>query len=87
MTDVRHQKEQVGVVLSNKMEKSAIVEVTRLIPHPLYGKVVRRKKKYVAHDEKKICQIGDKVRIRSARPVSKTKRWRVVEVLSSTESR
>ena len=79
----RHQKEQVGIVLSNKMERSAIVEVTRLVPHPIYRKVVRRRKKYVAHDEKKVCKVGDKVRIRAIRPISKTKRWRVVEILSS----
>ena len=83
MADVRHQKEQVGIVLSNKMERSTVVEVTRLIPHPIYRKVVRRRKKYVAHDEKKVCKVGDKVRIRATRPISKTKCWRVVEILSS----
>jgi small subunit ribosomal protein S17 len=86
MADVRHQKEQVGVVLSNKIEKSAVVEVTRLMPHPEYRKIVRKRKKYVAHDEKKICKVGDKVRIRSTRPISRTKRWRIVEILSSAES-
>ena len=86
MADVRHQKEQVGVVLSNKTERSAVVEVTRLMPHPVYRKVVRRRKKYVAHDEKKVCKVGDKVRIRATRPMSKTKRWRVIEILSSAES-
>ena len=86
MADVRHQKEQVGVVLSNKMEKSAVVEVTRLLQHPVYRKVVRIRKKYVVHDEKKACKVGDKVRIRSTRPISKAKCWRVVEVLTSAEA-
>jgi small subunit ribosomal protein S17 len=86
MADVRHQKEQVGVVLSNKMEKSAVVEVTRLLQHPVYRKVVRRRKKYLVHDGKKVCKVGDKVRIRSTRPASRAKRWRIVEILSSAES-
>ena len=59
MAEVRHKKEQAGVVLSNKMEQSVIIEVTRLVQHPVYRKVIRKRKKYVAHDEKKICKIGD----------------------------
>ena len=85
MAEKRHRKEQVGVVLSNKMEKSAVIEVTRLVQHPVYRKIVRRRKKYVVHDEKKVCKVGDKVRISQTRPVSKTKRWQVVEVLSSVQ--
>ena len=81
----RHRKERVGVVLSNKMEKTAVVQVTRLVQHPLFHKVVRLRKKYAVHDEKKMVKIGDKVRIREGKPISKTKRWRVVEVLTSSK--
>lgn len=81
----RHRKEQVGVVLSNKMERTAVVQVTRLVQHPVYRKVIRRRKKYVVHDEKKIAKVGEKVRIKETRPVSRTKRWRVVEVLAPAQ--
>ncbi len=80
----RHHKELVGIVLSNKTEKTAIVQVTRLVQHPLFHKVVRIRKKYIAHDGKKAV-IGDKVRIRETKPLSKTKRWQVVEVVSSAK--
>ena len=80
----RHQKERVGVVLSSKMEKTAVVQVTRLVQHSLFHKVIRRRKKYPVHDEKKIAKVGDKVRIRETKPVSKTKRWQIVEVLASS---
>ena len=74
-------KERIGVVSSNKMEKSIIVnEVTR-VKHPMYGKFVLRTKKYVAHDETNDCKIGDTVKIMETRPLSKTKRWRLVEIL------
>ena len=79
-----HRKELVGMVLSNKMEKTAVVQVARLVQHPLFHKVVRVRKKYVAHDEKK-SKIGDKVRIRETKPISKLKRWQVVEVISSAK--
>ena len=79
----RTRKERIGVVLSDKMAKSAVVEVARLVRHPIYLKVVRRKKKYVAHDENKAAKVGDLVRIQETRPLSKTKRWRIVEVLGS----
>ena len=81
----RQKKELVGVVKSNKMEKTAVVVVTRLVSHPVYHKVIRLRKKYVAHDEKKAAKIGDKVRIREARALSKTKRWQVVEVLPASK--
>ena len=79
----RHHKEQVGIVLSNRQEKTAVVQVMRLMQHPTYKKVVRRRKKYVVHDEKKITKIGDKVRIVETKPISKNKCWRVAEILSS----
>ena len=68
-----------GVVVSNAPEKTAIVRVERRVKHPLLGKVVRRTKKYHAHDEGNACQVGDQVRIIECPPISKLKRWRVVE--------
>lgn len=79
-----HRKELVGTVLSNKTEKTAVVQVARLVQHPLFHKVVRIRKKYFAHDEKK-SKIGDKVRIRETKPISKLKRWQVVEVISAAK--
>ena len=79
----RHRKELVGTVLSTKMEKTAIVNVMRLVQHPAYQKVVRRQKKYMVHDEKKEAKVGAKVRIRETRPLSKMKRWELVEILPS----
>ena len=74
-------KERIGVVTSNKMEKSIVVsEVTR-VKHPMYGKFVLKTKKYVAHDEKNDCNIGDTVKIIETRPLSKTKCWRLVEII------
>ena len=74
-------KENVGVVISNKMAKTVTVEITRKMRHPKYGKVFERSKKLYAHDETSALQIGQKVRIVETRPLSKLKRWRVVEVL------
>jgi len=76
-----HRKVRVGVVVSNKMDKTVIVKVSRLAEHPLYGKRIRKAKKYVAHDAENTCRIGDEVRIRETRPLSKTKRWELVEVV------
>lgn len=70
-----------GVVVSNKMQKTIIVEVTRLIEHPQFKKVIKRRVRYAAHDEKNTAKMGDKVRIQETSPLSKTKRWRLVEVL------
>ena len=74
-------KERVGVVFSNKMEKSITVAVKWKEKHPIYGKFVNKTKKFHAHDEKNDCSIGDTVRIMEPRPLSKTKRWRLVEIL------
>lgn len=79
----RRRKELIGTVQSTRMEKTAVVNVVRLARHPAYGKVMRWQKRYVAHDEKKVAKIGDKVRIHETKPMSKTKRWRIVEVLAS----
>jgi len=72
----------VGRVVSDKMNKGVIVTVERLIKHPVYGKYIRRTSKYVAHDEDNACKIGDMVAITECRPISKTKSWRVVEVVT-----
>ncbi|NNC71140.1 MAG: 30S ribosomal protein S17 [Flavobacteriaceae bacterium] len=74
-------KERVGIVASNRMDKSIVVSDVTRVKHPMYGKFVLRTKKYVAHDEKNDCNIGDTVRIMETRPLSKTKRWRLVEIL------
>ena len=74
-------KERVGVVSSNKMDKSIIVNDVTRVKHPMYGKFVLKTKKFVAHDEKNDCNIGDTVKIMETRPLSKTKRWRLVEIL------
>ena len=78
----KKRQEKVGVVTSTKMEKTVAVLVDRQFIHPLYKKVVRRSKKFLAHDEKKACRVGDTVRIEETRPLSRRKRWRVVEVVS-----
>ncbi|WP_291274753.1 30S ribosomal protein S17 [Flavobacterium sp.] len=74
-------KERIGVVTSNKMDKSIVVAETSRVKHPLYGKFVLKTKKYVAHDEKNDCNIGDTVKIMETRPLSKTKCWRLVEII------
>jgi small subunit ribosomal protein S17 len=75
-------QEIFGRVISNKMEKTVVVEVVRVEQHKFYGKVVRRKTKLKAHDEGNRCQIGDKVKVIYSKPISKEKHWRVSEVLS-----
>ena len=72
-------KKREGIVLSNKMDKTVVVKIERTVRHPLIGKVIRRVAKFKAHDEKNECQIGDKVTIVETRPLSRDKRWRVVE--------
>ena len=74
-------KERIGVVTSNKMDKSIVVSEVKRVKLPMYGKFVLRTKKYVAHDEKNDCNIGDTVRIMETRPLSKTKCWRLVEII------
>lgn len=74
-------KERIGVVSSNKMEKSIVVSEVKRVKHPMYGKFVLKTKKYVAHDEKNDCNEGDTVRIMETKPMSKSKRWRLVEIL------
>ena len=77
----RLRKERAGVVFSNRMDKTITVAVKWKEKHPLYGKFVSKTKKYHAHDEKNECNIGDRVRIMETRPLSKTKRWRLVQII------
>jgi len=81
MEDRNLRKEKIGVVTSNKMQKSIVVAVERKVKHPKYGKFVNKTTKFVAHDEKNDCNIGDTVRIMETRPISKNKCWRLVEVV------
>ena len=74
-------KERTGVVFSNKMDKSITVAVKWKEKHPIYGKFVNKTKKYHAHDEKNECNVGDMVKIMETRPLSKTKRWRLVQII------
>lgn len=74
-------KERIGVVTSNKMDKSIVVSEVKKVKHPMYGKFVTKTKKYVAHDETNNCNEGDTVRIMETRPLSKTKCWRLVEII------
>ena len=78
-------KERVGVVTSNLMDKSIVVTVSRKMMHPKYGKFVNVSKKFMAHDEKNECGIGDSVRIMEIRPLSKRKRWRLVEIVEKAK--
>jgi small subunit ribosomal protein S17 len=78
-------KVRVGVVTSNKMTKTIVVAVERKVKHPIYGKFVKKTTKFHAHDEKNECSIGDTVRIMETRPLSKTKRWRLVEVVEKVK--
>jgi small subunit ribosomal protein S17 len=74
-------KERIGLVVSNKMDKSIVVQIERRFKHVIYKKFVKKTNKFVAHDEKNDCNIGDKVRIMETRPLSKNKNWRLVEII------
>ena len=81
MEERNMRKVQVGKVVSDKMDKTVVVAIETLVRHPLYGKIVKRTKKFKAHDQENACRIGDKVRVMETRALSKEKRWRVVEIL------
>lgn len=81
MLERGRRKERIGRVTSNKMEKSITVLVERKIKHPMYGKFVQKSTKFIAHDEKNDCNIGDTVKIMETRPLSKNKCWRLVEIV------
>jgi small subunit ribosomal protein S17 len=78
-------KTRVGVVVSNKMDKTITVAIERRVPHPIYKKYFKKTTKLMAHDEKKECGIGDKVKIMETRPLSKNKRWRLVQVVEKAK--
>lgn len=81
VVDRARRKTRVGVVVSDKMDKTVVVEVTRQFPHRLYKKIIKRSKRYKAHDEGNACSVGDVVRIAETRPLSRQKRWRVENIL------
>ncbi len=81
MEERNKRKVREGLVTSNKMDKSILVSVERKLKHPNYGKFLKRTTKLMAHDENNECQIGDKVRVMETRPLSKSKRWRLVEII------
>ena len=85
MAERNKRKELVGIVVSDKMDKTVSVAVERRTRHPLYKKTVKKTSTFKAHDEKNECGIGDKVRIMETRPLSKTKRWRVVEIIEKAK--
>jgi small subunit ribosomal protein S17 len=78
-------KERVGLVVSDKMEKTVVVAIENRAPHPKYGKIVVKTKRFKAHDEENKCKEGDRVRIRETRPLSRTKRWTVTEILGTEQ--
>lgn len=78
-------KERIGVVLSNKMEKSITIAVESKVKHPIYGKFIKKTSKFMAHDEKNECSIGDTVKIMETRPLSKSKNWRLVEIIEKVK--
>ena len=78
-------KTRVGVVVSDKMDKTIVVAVVDNVKHPLYGKIIKRTYKLKAHDEENTCKIGDRVRVMETRPLSKDKRWRLVEIVEKVK--
>ena len=81
MTERNLRKERIGLVTSNKMDKSIVVSIQRRVKHPLYGKFVKMTSKFIAHDKNNDCNEGDKVKIMETRPLSKRKNWRLVEII------
>ena len=77
----KNRKYEIGYVTSDKMDKTVVVSIVELVRHPLYSKAVKRTKKYKAHDENTACKIGDRVRIGETRPLSKDKRWEVIQII------
>jgi small subunit ribosomal protein S17 len=77
-------KERIGIVISNKMEKTIVVKIENRYPHPIYSKILVKTKKYLAHDELSQCNIGDQVLVEECRPLSKRKRWKLVKILSKS---
>ncbi len=85
MSDRALRKTRIGMVVSDKMEKTVVVAVQRLVRHPLYGRIVKLTSKLKAHDETNECKVGDKVKVMETRPLSKDKRWRVVNIIEKAK--
>ncbi len=85
MTERNLRKTRIGVVSSNRMQKTITVSVERRVKHPIYGKFVKKTTRFMAHDDKNECSIGDVVRIMETRPLSKNKRWRLVEIIEKVK--
>ena len=85
MSERNLRKTRVGIVSSDKMDKTVVVSIKDRVRHPLYGKIINRTVKYKAHDEENACGVGDKVLIMETRPLSKDKRWRVVEIIEKAK--
>ena len=81
MENQQLRKERTGVVTSSKMDRSIVITVERKVKHQKYGKFIKKSSKFVAHDEKNDCNLGDTVKIRECRPLSKTKNWRLIEII------
>ncbi|HML69094.1 MAG TPA: 30S ribosomal protein S17 [Clostridia bacterium] len=85
MEERGYRKTRIGVVVSNKMDKTAVVAIKTKVRHPLYGKMVNRTRKFKVHDEENQCGVGDTVKIMETRPISKDKRWRLVEIVEKAK--
>lgn len=85
MSDRSMRKTAVGRVVSNKMDKTVVVAIQDSVKHPMYGKIIKRTVKRKAHDEENTCSVGDRVRIMETRPISKDKRWRLVEIIEKAK--
>ncbi len=84
-TERNLRKERLGIVVSDKMDKTVVVAIQQRVKHPLYKKIVNKTKKFMAHDEENTCGIGDKVLIQETRPLSKNKCWRIVEIIEKAK--
>lgn len=85
MSERKLRKTAVGRVVSNKMDKTVVVAIQDSVKHPMYGKIIKRTVKRKAHDEENVCSVGDRVRIMETRPISKDKRWRLVEIIEKAK--
>ncbi len=85
MSERGYRKTRVGKVVSNKMDKTIVVAIVDSVKHPLYGKIVKKTYKLKAHDEQNVCAVGDRVKVMETRPLSKDKRWRLVEIVEKAQ--
>ena len=85
MEDRNNRKTRIGMVVSNKMDKTAVIEIKENVTHPLYKKVIKRTIKFKVHDEKNECGVGDRIKVMETRPLSKDKRWRLVEIVEKAK--